>query len=533
MVIVPNSEIILIKSPLKFDNYNQLTFNSKNEQFNYFNSLPKLVYENCTYNRKDGVIRYETDEDLTFEDLLTYNYCMYKNTSYSDKWFYAFITDIKYINDGMSEITIDTDVFQSWQFDIQYKNSFIEREHVADDRVGLHTIPENLETGEYIVNNINKNKSLTSTGILVASTVELTSPYAKVGGSCIGGVYQGFELFAFSNTVSGRIALSQTLRQMNLDQKLDAIVGIYLANTMFYNTATIAEGSPVEDIESPLGFTWGYGHPDDTPITKLTTLDNYTPKNNKLKTYPFMYLLLDNGNGSNAIYRYEEFKDPITPNRCEFDIVGAPVIGGSYYATPLNYGGNITDNLKNRLQGGKLPACGFQNDTWINWITQNAVNSAVGMFEDVAGIGMGIGSGSAMGAISASVSGLAGIVKNVHSLNQASKVPPQATGNVNMGDVNFATKNTTFTAYAMSIKSEYAKIIDDFFQIYGYKVNSLNIPNIKKRLNWDYMKCVDVNLEGEIPEKDMEKIRNLFNNGCTFWHNPNTYLDYSQNNPIL
>ena len=41
---------------------------------------------------------------------IQYNYCMYKNDSYKDKWFYAFITDIKYINDGMSEL-IETDVF--------------------------------------------------------------------------------------------------------------------------------------------------------------------------------------------------------------------------------------------------------------------------------------------------------------------------------------------------------------------------------------------------------------------------------------
>ena len=162
MIVVPDSDIILIKSPLKLDNYNQITFASASAQSTYFLSLPKLEYDGCTYQRKDGVIRYSTDKEADssaprFEDLLQYNYCMYKNDSYKDKWFYAFITDIKYINDGMSEVTIDTDAFQTWQFDINYMNSFIEREHVSDDTVGLHTLPENLETGEYIVNNWNKN----------------------------------------------------------------------------------------------------------------------------------------------------------------------------------------------------------------------------------------------------------------------------------------------------------------------------------------------------------------------------------------
>ena len=43
------------------------------------------------------MIRYATGDNLRFEDLLGYNYCMYKNDSYQDKWFYAFITDIKYV----------------------------------------------------------------------------------------------------------------------------------------------------------------------------------------------------------------------------------------------------------------------------------------------------------------------------------------------------------------------------------------------------------------------------------------------------
>ena len=149
MVIVPDSDIILIKSPLKLDNYNQITFGSATAQYNYFYSLPKLEYDGCTYQRKDGVIRYATGEGLRYEDLLQYNYCMYKNDSYKDKWFYAFITDIKYINDGMTEITIETDVFQTWQFNINYMNSFIEREHVSNDTIGVHTIPEGLETGEF------------------------------------------------------------------------------------------------------------------------------------------------------------------------------------------------------------------------------------------------------------------------------------------------------------------------------------------------------------------------------------------------
>ena len=78
---------------------------------------------------------------------------MYKNPDFKDKYYYAYITDMKFVNPNMTEITIKTDVFQTWQFDFIYKESLVEREHVNDDTVGLHTIRENLNTGDFIINN--------------------------------------------------------------------------------------------------------------------------------------------------------------------------------------------------------------------------------------------------------------------------------------------------------------------------------------------------------------------------------------------
>ena len=130
MVIVPNSEVRLLQSPLKLDDNNQITFSNLTAQYNYFNSLQKLSFNNLTYVRKDNVLRIPTHQSEgdylpTFEDLLTYNYCMYRNLAYKDKWFYAFVTKVEYQNDGMTEVTLETDAFQSWMFDLQYKSSFI------------------------------------------------------------------------------------------------------------------------------------------------------------------------------------------------------------------------------------------------------------------------------------------------------------------------------------------------------------------------------------------------------------------------
>lgn len=148
MAITPQTDIRLLKVPFELDNKNQLTFANVQAQTNYFLSVPYIQEDNCSYQRKDNIIRFPAHVDT----ILNYNYVMYKNEAYTNKWFYAFITNMKYVNNNMTEISIETDVFQTWQFDVVYKKMFVEREHVSNDTRGLHTVPENLETGEYIQN---------------------------------------------------------------------------------------------------------------------------------------------------------------------------------------------------------------------------------------------------------------------------------------------------------------------------------------------------------------------------------------------
>lgn len=149
MAISPQTDIRLLKCPLTLSNKHQLTFATKQAQETYFLGLSYKEDDNASYQRKDGVIRFNDNID----DLMQYNYCMYKNENYSNKWFYAFITGMRYVNDSVTEISIATDVFQTWQFDIIYKNSFIEREIVpkSSDVAGAYLIPEGLEMGEYKV----------------------------------------------------------------------------------------------------------------------------------------------------------------------------------------------------------------------------------------------------------------------------------------------------------------------------------------------------------------------------------------------
>ena len=543
MVVTPDTNIRIIKCPLKLDESNQLTFSNATAQYNYFTSLPYLVEPELTYQRKDGVIRFRTGENqIQFEDLLQYNYVMYQNTSYDSKWFYAYVTDIKYVNDGMSEMTIETDVFQTWQFEIQYMNSFIEREHVSDDTVGAHTIPEGLETGDYVCNAVGNLASNLKDCYVAAMTTVIPDdiPYNTFH-TRYGGVFCGGVMLVFQDYLSA----CNFTRAYDLVNKPEAITAMFMipkaltGTISSWTTAGMTEGShtinfscavvPYTDTETLIA---------NTSVSLQTTLNGYTPKNNKMLTFPYNYFYVSNTVGADVEFHYEDFVN----NAPSFKTVGVATIGGSIRTVPMNYK-KLSDTASsyNHFNAGipapKYPVCSWTNDAYTNWLTEQSVNNTLGLWGGVAGIGVGaalaisgVGTAAGIGLIGG---GIGSIINTMKGYYEHSQIPPQTKGNTNTGDVAFGSGSFEQPYYKMSIRYEYAKMIDDYFSMYGYKVNKLATPNIHKRLNWDYIKTIDVNLEGNIPEGDLAKIRDLFNNGITFWHNASTFLNYSSSNSIL
>ena len=131
------------------------------------------------------------------------------------------------------------------------------------------------------------------------------------------------------------------------------------------------------------------------------------------------------------------------------------------------------------------------------------------------------------------ISGLSSITSTLSQVYQHSLEPQSGKGNTNGGDINCASHNNGFTFYHMSIKKEYVAIIDDFFSMFGYKICRVKVPNITGRTNWNYVKTIDCNFSGNIPQTDLEIIKSMFNNGVTLWHNPATMYNYNNTNTIV
>jgi hypothetical protein len=147
-MFTPATAVYLCNTPLKSDNKNQLTFESRSDQFNYFNSLAVRRFSDFTYQRKDSIIRVPINAEVLFNDGV--NYVMYDNKNFSTRWIYAYITKIEYVNANVSHIHIKTDVFQTWFLECRVLPSFVVRETVINDELFKHTLPENLPTGEQV-----------------------------------------------------------------------------------------------------------------------------------------------------------------------------------------------------------------------------------------------------------------------------------------------------------------------------------------------------------------------------------------------
>lgn len=184
MTITPQGQLYLCKTPLKNDYKNQLTFANANSQMSYFNSRVQRTFDNYTYIKKDNSVKV----GVNIDEIIDCNYLFYKNTGFTNKWYFCFITNMEYVNENCTLITFETDCYQTWLFQIQYKQSFVEREHVNDDTIGLHTVPENLETGEYVVNSQEYENRL-DTYKYVVQVTEWTTSTDKPLATNYGGVY--------------------------------------------------------------------------------------------------------------------------------------------------------------------------------------------------------------------------------------------------------------------------------------------------------------------------------------------------------
>lgn len=557
--VQPQGQIYLCKTPLESDYKNQLTFTSQANQQSYFTSTVVRTYDNNTYIRKDGGIKI----DCNAEEIRTCNYMFYRNTGFDNRIYYCFITSIEYLSENSTLVRFETDCFQTWYFDLVYKPCFVEREHVSDDTVGLHTVPEGLETGDLIQNAFSHFSPLKSEitwdvpayeyngdqYMIAFQVTELLPSIYSVANLAqnYNGIYSGLFILGVGNASDAK----EFIEGYAHEGKSEAIKSCFLTYPHFFKAGfaqNIGTGTENVVLYPPkTGYASVILKTAQNPFTGqvFQSLNGYTPKNNKLRTYPYCAIIADNNGGQIVSYRPELFTDYSRP---QFSIIGTIGQGNSIKLIPHLYNGDtqLTGNYQEGLQAYKLPVCAWVSDFYTNWLTQNAINMTTSGVNSVvsgaisggmSGMHAGLAGAGAGALIGASTSGLMSIINILGKTETAKIMPDTAHGNINVSELNIGyfgqSTPELFSIKAMSVKAEYARIIDNFFSMYGYKVNVVKIPNITGRTYWNYVKTIDCNIEGDVPQEDLLIIRNMFDKGCTFWHNANSMYNYNLNNSIV
>ena len=507
MYIEPNTIIRILKGCPLDNTYNHtIYFSSASEQVSYFQSLTKYTFADQSYQR---VQRSRMRVQRKAEDLYDCNYLMFQNSSFGNKWFYAFITSVEYVNNVTSEIAFEIDVMQTWFFDYTLKECFVDREHSVTDSVGDNLIPENLELGDYVTDDFLSENNLASTSVVVAATFDKS--YNDVGGRYYGGMFTGLCFNIFDNSKDGAAQVEEFI--LGAGAKSDGIISVFLIPSTM--TTVLNQSAKTYDVS----FT-----------KNLSNIDGYVPRNKKLFTYPYNLLYVTNLQGNTAEFHYEYFDG----DDCEFTVAGDFSPNPSVILAPNKYKGTPLVNYDEKIVLSGFPQLAWTTDTFKAWIAQNAsslavnaLSSAVGSYLGLAGLA---GKSNPYLAEQGAYAGLGtSVLSSLSQIYQAAIAPNQShggAGSQTMGALNLL----NFGIMHKHIRAEFARIIDDYFDMFGYATHRVKVPNRNSRPHWNYVRTKGCVVTGSVPADDMNNICSIYNNGITFWKNGSEVGNYSLDN---
>lgn len=546
MSFTPSTNIYIGSVPFDPSYKNVRYFSSRSEQQAWFASRCTDTFKrgDYTYQRLDNtvVVPYNA------EQLYGYNYCMFQNANYGSRWFYSFIVDIEYVNERSSRLYLQIDIMQTWFLDVTLPACIVEREHVNDDTIGRHIKDEGFTTGEMVCTYTAYDESSLYT--IVASAVEplADGTYVNCEGDIYSNVTSGTSLTAFNMDLDDNRGQFKRFMQGLADNgQQDGISAIYMVPSTVcpgFASKSNGYGAWVKGDNEPANekiLSWNLG---------FTTLNGYTPKNNKCYCYPFEYAEISNLMGQNQQFALEFWsnKGTVTLKRTG----GVDVNAGQVYI-PQGYNG-MDEFWEGAVNMPTYPTCNWVYQSFNNYLGMHEANGygvmgwnsatelpyynaifggGLNSLLSIVGLGKTGGAlraasstsntstGAKAGAVSTgsqSLGMIAQIAQANSDLNYQSRQP-----NTSRGGTNSSVTLANIDAYKLAVRkftvrAEIAEQIDDFFSMYGYNVSVMKKPNITGRRSWNFVKTIGANVQGKIPAPAKQVINNLLDNGCTFWH---------------
>lgn len=140
----------------KLSTTDTMVFSSKEEQTNFFNGLTKLDLGKCSFNGKRTI---RINGNYFMLNIGGYNYIKiyYTDGSGNERTYYAFIDLFRYVNDNCCEVDVTTDYIQTYMFDIQFAQLFIEQRNYSLDSEDLLSLSYKNYYPSSIYNNVKED----------------------------------------------------------------------------------------------------------------------------------------------------------------------------------------------------------------------------------------------------------------------------------------------------------------------------------------------------------------------------------------
>lgn len=547
-------------------------FNSVSEQNSYFNSLTPIVknVSNLLYVRPE---RGEVKLHGTQEELFGVNYIEFMNST-TGKKFYGFVTNILYGNSNMVKIEFEIDVIQTHMFDMEFKQSFIEREHCkrwnSDGTPVVNTVPENLDLGtEYVT--ISKRETTRQPIILLISTTEpldddpLSTNHNVMSGTPNSLFYYIFVVGyspdysgLYTTVVNGDTTENKfhvVMEHLQNEQNVNKVVSLnFLPFLPFSNFVSYNDQNRTVDVESDHLLVSTHMHYsrvlnnkiDSRTLFQINNVFNEfkTPNSiteSKLLFYPYSFgMLLDNAGNTFTIK--PEYLDG---NAIRVNGRGTIDSKPKFVYSIQNYKGENSGDTLDTFENGiinpitsDVPVVNDYTATYLQGNKNSLVTGAgLGVVSGIASTALGtalLTTGNVVAGGAMIVGGLSSfggtIAKNVAKYNDIQSVPDNLAKQGGTSSFNIGVGKYLPMLVLKQISVERIRIIEDYFKMYGYAVNRVKTPNIRTRQRFNYVKTVGANITGKIPKDNLSTIKNVFDKGVTLWHTNDMFNFTSPNN---
>lgn len=507
------SQIWLCHVNLETDNFEQIIFDSFGQQSSYFMNHSKFTFADFTYVRTPTPtgVKSVLSVNKNIEDLYSCNYVMYQNRSYTNRYFYAFITKMEYKGENVTHLYLEEDAWQNWQFSLNYKESFIDRQTPRFDY--LNTLADDVAHGQLVCDTYNEY-ALGGMYFAFCTTdpfqddVKESEPYSfRVGNyniPCWVLVWKETEYDDMTKTLQ-RIAANGWG-----DRILSCVYIPFIPDPSKIETETISPSSIALKVKIAKSI-----NPSDLEQEIILDSTFYQPEMLKCRTFPYAKIVVtDLTSGQSLELAPEKFK-----NRVPVFLIQPVISETPYYRIiPKDYEGKDID-LEHTLTVQSNASLPLANNLYAKYMMNNSEMNNLQKFSSVVSGASQMLMPTPSNIIGGAMQMLTGVGTVVAKENQASKLGNSVTSIKDgaMERICYGRNRIKIAIHVMD--DDHYKMCTNYWKNFGYPVRTFDHINLP--LNWGdktFVKTIICNIDGnDVPQPSLQAIKDMFNHGV-FMH---------------